>query len=494
MALVAPRVNFFSEQTQAQNNRLPQFHAGRRLRDSNWAQVVNAIDGATLEDYQAQFSRGFRNLFLRTVHLDEPDLLRVVDLPQGTNFEPRDTNVNLLRNGSFELRSRPDRVGDFWTHTGTVAVSSPALFGGSTPALTPATAETSRIAQTVTQDPWNVGESRSFSTWYRIASWAGGVIPSASHGLLVEVTYGDGTTETFRAPFAADTADAWQWLTLTVTPTKPVFAYTVVLETARSALFDISVPVHVDAVQAEGGATATVWQPNIFDAPHWFTGRVLSPVNFDGPVPIFVTEDRRDFFYHAVPTRVDLFTTRAVTSTADRRGGFGEAIDFYKQRWAYTWDVDPSSNKIRRIGLDPADLYGEFDVSFFTGTSAGDRYEEDVSGLTYRCVAGFQRWLWIIHEMPGLNGDTEVALSVVDGRLPFPAPDHYESKYTLTLPLPTGVDYHQAAFRFEDPQHLYVSTATTEYVLRLYYDYAIIDQTARRALFRESYDSLALVR
>lgn len=84
-------------------NRLPQYHVGRRLRTSNWAGMFNALDGVVLEDYRLQEQRAFRNLFLRTVHLDEPDLLRVVNLPSGTNLEPLQTNVNLLRNGSFEL-------------------------------------------------------------------------------------------------------------------------------------------------------------------------------------------------------------------------------------------------------------------------------------------------------------------------------------------------------------------------------------------------------
>ena len=51
-----------------------------------------------------------------------------------------------------------------------------------------------------------------------------------------------------------------------------------------------------------------------------------------------------------------------------------------------------------------------------------------------------------------------------------------------------------AQFRFEDPQHLYVSTGSHEYVLRLFYDYAIIDQLALKVLFREKYNTLALVR
>jgi hypothetical protein len=484
----------FSEQTQEQNNRLPQFHAGRRKRDSNWASIVNAIDGATLEDFNVQAARAFRNQFLRTVHLDEPDLLRVVDLPQGVDLTPRQTNFNILRNSSFELRSRPDKVADWWEHTGTVAVSSPALFGGVTPSLTPAASETASIQQEVKTDPWNIGESRTFSAWYRIASWAGGTLHAARHGLIVTVTYGDGSTQDFRTAFASDTNDEWRRLTLTVTPTKAVAFFTLKFETIRSGIFNIDVPIYIDAVQAEEGTTATVWRPNLFDGPHWFASTFFTPVNFDGPTPIFVTDSLRDFFYEAVPLRAELFDIRTLTSAADRRGGFGEAVDFHKLRWPYTWDVDTTNNKVRRIGLEPLDIYGLFDLSFFTGTSDGAKFEEDVSDLTYRCVAGFQRWIWVIHEMLDLNGVNRVMLSVVDPRVPFPAPDHYEAKYTLQLPLPVDLDYHSAQFRFEDPQHLYVATSSHEYVLRLFYDYAIIDELAFRVLFREKYDSLALVR
>jgi hypothetical protein len=493
MALVEPRRLSFSEVTQEQMNRLPQYHVGRRLRTSNWAGLFNALDGVVLEDYKVQERRALRNLFLRTVHLDEPDLLRVVDLPPGTNLEPPQVNVNLLRNGSFELRSRPDRVADFWTHSGVVEVQSVALFGATSPALTPASGATSRISQIVKQDAWNGGESRTFSAWYRINTWAGGTIPSSSHGLLVTVTYGTGATQTFRAAFAAHTSDQWRRVTLTVTPTVAVVSYEVKLETARSASFNLTVPVRLDAVQAEANSTATVWQPNLFDSPNWFFQRVLTPVHFDGPVPIFVTDTLRDFYYEAIPTRVELLEVRDLRSDADRRGGFGEALDFHHLRWAFTWDVDPAVNKIRRIGLDPQDIYGSFDLSLFTGTEDGERFEEGAAGLTYRCATQFQRWLWVVHQTRDLNGNTIMALSMADPRVPFPSPTHYEAKMTLPLPLSPG-DYHRVEFQFEDPQHLYISTPITEYVLRLYYDYAIINTRTLQTFFREKYASLALVR
>lgn len=494
MALVEPRASFFSEQTQDQTNRLPQYHIGRRKRDSNWSRLTNELDGVTLHDYLVQDARAFRNMFLRTVHLDEPDLLGVVRLPQGVNLEPRQNNLNILRNSSFEIRSRPDKVGDFWEHSGTVAVQTPSLFGARAPALTPAAAETSRIQQTVTRDPWNLGDDRAFSAWYRIPSWAGGTIPAASHGLIVTVTYGDGSTQDFRAAFASDTGGNWRRIMLTVSPTKTVFSYVVKLETTRSATFDIDVPVSVDAVQVQNGTTATVWEPNLFDGPHWFESPALSPINFDTEVPVFVTDSIRDFFFEAVPLRAELFNIRSVTSTADRRGGFGEAIDFHKMRWPFTWDIDTAANKVRRIGIDPADIYGLFDLSFFTGTSEGNRFEEDVAGLTYLAVADLGRWIGVVHEMTGLNGQTIVALSVVDPLVPHPAPSHYESKYTIELPLTPGFDYHRAELRLEDVQHLYVATASREYVLRLFHDYAIIDALGLQVFFRERYDSVALVR
>lgn len=474
-------------------NRLPQYHVGRRLRTSNWAGMFNALDGVVLEDYRLQEQRAFRNLFLRTVHLDEPDLLRVVNLPSGTNLEPLQTNVNLLRNGSFELRSRPDRVADFWSHVGTVEVQSVALFGARSPVLIPVLDETARISQTIKRDAWNVGESRTFSAWYRIATWAGGTVPSSSHGLLIEVTYGDGSTQTFRTAFETHTSDQWRRITLVVTPTRTVAFYIVKLETVRSLGFNIGVPVRLDAVQAENGTTATVWQPNLFDSPNWFFQRVLAPVHFDGPVPIFLTDALRDFYYEAVPTRTEIFEVRHVLSDADRRGGFGEALDFHRMRWPTTWDVDPVTNKIRRVGLDPQDIYASYDLSLFTGTEDGERFDESVAGLTYRSVTGFQRWLWIIHEMLDLNGNTIMALSVAEPRTPFPFPTHLEAKYTLPLPLDPG-DYHRVEFQFEDPQFLYLSSPTKEYVLRLFADYAIINPRTFQAFFREQYGSLALVR
>lgn len=494
MALVDPQAYFFSEETQALNNRLPQWHKGRRLRDSNWAQLTSVFDGMGLEDYKTEERRALRNLFIQTAHLDEPDLLGQVQLPEGTSLTPKENNVNLLRNGSFESRARIDRVGDYWEHSGTVAVLGGALFGGRTPALTPTASETVRISQTVRRDPWNSGESRSFSAWYRIPTWVGGTIPSTSHGLLVIVTYGDGSTQTFRAAFAVHTSDAWRRIMLTVTPTRPVVEYTVRFETIRSAIFNISVPIRLDAVQAQRGSEVTTYEDNLNDQPNWFRPRLRSPIGFDTTVPVFVTPAMREFYYEAVPTRVQLFRQLARASSADRRGGVGQAVDFYRQRWAFTWTVNTVTNKIQRIGLNPQDDYGSFDLAFFTGTSTGPKFEDAVSGVTFRSLAGFQRWLWVIHQAPDLNGNIVMALSIVDPRVPFPAPAYYEAVQTLQLPLPTGLDYLHTEFRFEDPQHLYVQTSTQEYVLRLFYDYAIIDAESLRVFFRERYDSIALTR
>ena len=66
MALVDPRLHWFSDETQKLNNRLPEWHAGRRLRSSNWAQITSVLDGMGLEDYRAQELRAYRNLFLYT--------------------------------------------------------------------------------------------------------------------------------------------------------------------------------------------------------------------------------------------------------------------------------------------------------------------------------------------------------------------------------------------------------------------------------------------
>jgi hypothetical protein len=227
----------------------------------------------------------------------------------------------------------------------------------------------------------------------------------------------------------------------------------------------------------------------------WYRLRwACTGIGFDGPVPIFITNSAREFSQEAVPTRVELASTSDVPSTADRRGGFAEATDFYGDSWFYTWTVDTNANKIQRIGLSPADLFEAVDISFFTGRAVGRRFEEDVASLTYRTVAGTSRWLFVIHEMLGLNGETIVALSIVDPRIPFPAPDHYESKHTIQLPLDVGLDYHRAEFRFEDPQHLYVSTSAQEYVLRLFYDYAIVEPLSLRVFFRELYTGLALTK
>ncbi len=106
----------------------------------------------------------------------------------------------------------------------------------------------------------------------------------------------------------------------------------------------------------------------------------------------------------------------------------------------------------------------------------------------------FQRWLWVVHTMPDLNGGTILALSLAEYRTPYPSPTHLESKYTLQLPLDETLDYHRVTIQFEDPQHIYISTGDTEFALRLFYDYAMLEPRTLRAFMREKYTSLALVR
>jgi hypothetical protein len=310
---------------------------------------------------------------------------------------------------------------------------------------------------------------------------------------LVVTTYADGTTETFRAPFAQDTSDQWRRVTLTVTATKTIDSYDVRLETIRSASFDIDVPIRIDAVQAQQGTVATSWKPNLNDRPNWFGIDYFTPINFDAPVPVFITNDIREFYHESVPTRVSLFNVRSRAASSNRAGGVGSTADFFRREWIFRWDIDTTANKIRKVGVDPLDVYALFDASLFTGTSDGDKFEEGVSGFTYRCVAQFGRWLYVVHEALDLNGSAIMALSVLDARVPYPSPAYYESKTTIELPIPVQ-DYQSAVFKLEDPQYIYVSSSTEEFFLRLSYDYAMLDEDRLQVLFREKYASLALTR
>lgn len=493
MALVDPRVGFFSQKSQSLLNLLPQWHPGRRLRTSNWSKLVNSLVGETLEDFKTQQSRAFRNLYLQTAHLDEPDIIRSVELPATIDLNPKLTNVNILRNGSFVLRSRLDKIGDYWADSGVVNSGS-GLFGTRAPELVPASGASASVTQTISdEDSWGVGVKRTFSCWYKIIEWAGGTVPS-DHGLVVVVTYHDNTTETFTTNFAAHTDNRWAKATLTITASKTIASYTISGQTSRSASFNITSPVSVDAFQAQAGEDATPWEPNIDDKPNWFPDQTEVSVQIETDQDVIIAEELREFHYEAIPTRATLRESRAIALPANRGGGLVELIDSHNVRWAATWTANRTTNKIRLEGLDPADNYAEADLSFFTGTGTGPKFEEDVSNLTYRCAALFGRWLYVVHEMRDLNGTTVVVLSVCEPRTAYPVSDHLEVKYSISLPLDAGIDYHSLEFRLEDPQHIYVNSPTTEYVIRLYYDYAIIDAQLLRMFLREDYSDVAVVR
>jgi hypothetical protein len=493
MAFNFPRVVSFADETQQINNNLPQWHIGRRERTSNWARVVNTYFGMQLADYKREEVRAFRNFFIQTAHLDEVDLIKVAQLPAGTDLSTPTKNANKLRNSAFFLRARPDKVGDAWESTGTVTVDAVALFGATSPALRPAVSTSASVVQTVNTDLWPANSSRTISAWYRIESWAGGTVPSSSHGILVSVTYADGTTQVFRTALSSDTDDQWKRVTLTVTPAKAVAEYDVAIETTRSAGFDIDVPVRVDGFQVEIGGTAQAWRPSIFDKPNWFTTPLVPTFQLDADYPVFTTTNMGDFYQHGIPTRAELYKIDSIVSEANRGGGVRTTTDFFKSKWSYTWDIDTTNNKVRKIGIEPQDIYALFDLGFFTQGDDGNVYESGLSGLTYRCATLFGRWLWVVHDMVDIEGNTVTALSLCDPDVPSPSPTYLESRYTLTLPVTPGLDYHKLEIRFEDPQHLYLSTPTAEFVLRLKYDYGMVDPNTYEVFLRESYDFLALL-
>jgi len=480
-----PRQGYNASMSQRIVNDLPMWHAGRRLRTSNFYKILNALFGKQAEEFSIDNTDSFIDSYLDLVNTDAPDIILKSVVP--ANIEIRELehlSRNLIQNGAFRIRTSPHLIGDGWEYSGTVILGV-GYIGNTCPVITNSTG--GYVQQTMYVDI-PTGTPLCASTAYKIATWSGGTSTTdTGHALTMTVYYRDATTAVATGLFDAHTAGGWEQKFTTLTTTKPAYKILFKISTGSTATFPITSNLFLDACMLEQATKPSQWMPSRLDIPHYLEGTDPAPVDFDAEYPLYYVDNLKDFWHKAVPTRAGIALTRTNTISAATGVGQVKLVDFFEEEWLAEFDI--SGNKIRKIGITCAgEVYGSYDLAFINYRG---RYEV---GHTYtiKALAYYHDQLWAIVDRGANLSEHLLVLCLINPNVPSPEPDYLEVIAAVELEgVPLNID--RMEFRKYDQQHIYVGNATSEYRLRLYYDYYMFDSNTYASYLREEYDELVLL-
>lgn len=479
-----PRDRWYSSVTQDIANRLPPHTEIRNRKTSVGQELINASGGIHFEDVQRQLEQGFRDQFLITAGLNEPDQIRRIQLVPVRGLARPEQETNLSRNGSFSLWSTPTRLPDFWEATGTGIIDvATGVFTGRAMTILPTSGELSLLQEIALTK--RKGEKLTVSAWYRNPGGATGTPPSSGFGLRVTVTKADSTTQAETTLFSTTASAAWRQATVTLTLEADIVELKIELVSTIGGGFTPTV-VEVDAIQAVDGSTVKPWLPSIFDRPQWYEFQeveegelLIPPVAIEFGIRVQIVEDVRAF-WKLPPMRAELIDSRTF-SPVTIRAGFTTELEESGAVFLAEWV--PNGTKVRKIGRveDSPDVYGDFDLAF--PTFDGNFLVSTATAI--EAVALFNEFLWVIGRFTRYDGEIVRMLCVVDPKFPRATPTDLEVLVALEL---TGVPaITSARFRFEDPLWLFLNDGTREYGIRLFYDYALYEVEEDRLFLREQY-------
>lgn len=479
------RIGYHSSVTQEIVNQLPMWWSGRRLRTSKYNQIVNYLAGTQIADLVSRNDDAFVGGVLALADANVPDILLKYQVPASVGLREDYVSRNLLVNGSFKLRTNPYLVADNWTYSGTIQYQT-GLFNNTAVAMDP-TAGLAYLRQELYLDI-PAGKKLCASCYYRIPTWAaaGAVVPTG-HGITFTVRYKDGTTSVGYAQFAAHTQGEWKRVQTYLTLTANIDLITFQVQTFTTAGFAINQQVVVDGCQVEQAQRASQWEPSRLDSPHYVGFSDSPPVDFEAEHLLYYTDALRDFWYRAEPTRTGVTYSRTNEIVSSATAGTETLTDYFGEDWDCTFSH--SGNKVKKIGITcPDEEYGSYDLAFYNPRGF---YE---TGYTYtiQALTWFADRIWLVINTRNIPENTMTAiLCTVDPRVPSPEPDYLEVTAAISMPdVPLDID--RMEFRYEDQQHIYLGNATTEYRVRVYYDYYMVDTQTYMAYFREQYDQLVL--
>jgi hypothetical protein len=499
MTEYAPKPTYYASETQRIANELPSWMKIRRERDSNGQYFLGA-PGRILQDINDDLDRMLRDRFLTIANADEPDQMRMVELPVVEDLKFPATIENFLFNASFELNTSHDRLPDWWQSEGNGSVTvSAGLLGANGIQLQAGTDQFAAIYQEV-DEPIRAGVPWCFYVWHKSAA-TGLTAPATGFGLEVTGTRGDASTETLRASFTPDTGGYQRLAAILGSFSQDVVKWKFRAIVTNAAGFRITTPVTVDIAMASPGQLIKPWRPNPFDTHpylNYFDG--LAPVIVEHPVRAQYVERIPDFWDKALPTRAgtpQLLSSGGTidpvpTAGADGFAIYGQAgahteVDVWEDEWPVEFQLglDGANPRVRGIGTVAADIFGPFELAFRNWRN----WFEDGISWTPEAMTWLHDRLHVVLQKQDYQGTTKRYLAFVDQRFSRPFSTYMEVVAMIELAgISTGTRITRAEYRYSDQQHLYIGNGESEWVYPLYYDLFMVDFARKRLYLREEYD------
>lgn len=510
-----PRVNRYSAETQKTCNNLP-FHSKiRRERSSVGQSLINATFGAHAGDVRKSVNMFMRDHFVTLASLDQPDIYYSTELDPHIQLARPESTVNLLHNSSFEIWTNELRLPDWWfaSHDDLVDVASDGIIGdrcisfnltaGSSADIWqvvptrlgnyPSSAFFSEETPLFEQAEWPLkqGIEMVFSVWYMVPDHDGSV--DITLRLDVECHSRTGALTTYSTALSENTAGVWRRGYVAVTLPYDCDLIWVNAEGINGTISDFPVPIYIDACQFEFGTLPTLWEPHINDRPFH-----LDTLNIHDPAPVVSEHGHRaqfvetiEDFWFALPTRLELICTEVPETVDPGRAGYTYEVDFWKKTWTTEWVIDDNDIVKRGIPEQAADQYGRY---LLAPTTHYGTYEDALFGMpVLHALTYFRDKLWIVATLFNWTGTPDMYLFVANPDTPWPEPEYLEVPLVLRLRDWPGGTPVRVEFKYEDQQHIYITTATDEYCYRLYYDYFMINELKKRAFFRENLGTVSIL-
>jgi hypothetical protein len=483
----------YADMTQRIVNRLPWHSKIRKQKHSVGQHLLNAIAGDPLQIFEDLLDTALREKFTALFPLDTLDVVKRVTVPEWVDLSDPTVRTNYVANSSFEIWTNQATAPDSWHMFGRVEVDADAAVEGHHCLSIHATNNVLNGVDQTFAVRLLANTTCTASVWYNINAPVATIYAATTNfGLRVTAYYADNTQTVAEGLFLATNA-LWRRLVVPISLTKEVSSVRVEL-VVKNALptFNFSGSrVAVDCVQFELGSKTTPWRPDILDElPYTNNTRLLAAFLAGADTAHFV-DNLEDFWDASVPTRTSYVGSSAGTFAATSTAGAVEVTDDFKNTWKFQFQIFQTT-KIRKIGTDvPGDYYTPYTIK---ARRLGDVFDfiqsPEIEALTF-----FGGYLWaVIKEDTGF-GTRARFLHVLDIRTQHPEPTFLRSIAVIAVPsgVPMAAALIRAEFKFEDRQHIFLSTATTQYQVRLHYDLFTLDPEARTIYLREDVSTVVPV-
>jgi hypothetical protein len=404
----SPLAGRWGDWTQKVANKLPQWHAGRKNRESGDYQ--DFLNGMTMsfDDINQEVLRARRNRYPSTADTFQPYRAYRANVEVDIDGLTKHKSSNLFLNSDFsQLRTARYRLPAHWSDlktktTGTVKAFDHANIDTGDPVVgshavelnaTDGTAGYLHQSRRVTLP---AGGDMTVSAWVNVpidtAVVAAETVNAFRAGLYASIMYVDGSSNSCRVAFPNTTTGHWERVSATMSVDKPVMNYSVMINVTGQGRDNIAL---VDAIQLEAGSHATAWRDNPDDGP-WYLD-VDSSVERRGPLDVhsiftgtfymsrtvesestqwqaypktrlFYTRKVQDFGDLAIPTRetgVGATYTAATLPTTINNKKYGQYTEeVTKKSWVTHWRISPDTgNQIQRYIPETQDIIGTYKIA-----------------------------------------------------------------------------------------------------------------------------------